>query len=157
MKIPGKTRLAKKHLKMLGVLIVITSLMSIALSPIDRVGAKIIANAPEILWAFFISETLFLLGILIMASRIGYELVINPYHWRKHYRTILKNIPEDTPFWVGFWINTVGALGTGVAILFGVVLTLPAHSWGISWVGFADLGITITVRSAVIELRREFE
>ena len=147
--------IAKHHRKLIWVLLVISAVFLI-LSPYEELRLRIEENIPWIIGGLLISESIFVIGIFIMATRIGYELGLNPIKWRAHLHTVAHHIPEDKPFWVGFWVNTIGAVGSGVIFAYGIIRTFPVESWGVAWIAFLDLSITFTVRAAVLELRNEY-
>lgn len=92
-----------------------------------------------------------------MAGSVGFELGKNPLVWKKHFHQITKELPDNKTFWIGFWINAAGALGTGVLLSIGIIQVLPAQSWGLLWIAFVDIALTLTVRGAILELRREYK
>ena len=146
-----------KHHKKITAVIVPVSVLSLFLSPLDKVKDKIMGSAPELLALLATSELLFIAGIIIMASAVGLELGKNPLTWRKHFHGLVKEITTDNLFWTGFWINAVGALATGILIGVGVVILLPPQSWGLIWLAVADIAITLLIRGAVLELRQEYK
>jgi len=100
-----------------------------------------------------VSELLFITGLLIMAITVGHDIGVNPFKWRRHINQVMKKVAIDKFFWVGFWINFAGALGTGMVFTIVTILLLPPQSWGLAVVGFIDLFITMALRREVLRLK----
>lgn len=96
-----------------------------------------------------ISEAAFAGGLVIMAASIGMN-IRNPFKLRKNLKSILQSSTKTRLFWIGFWTNAVGAIGTGFLILFGIVLVLPVSSWGLAVLAIFDLMVTIALRRVVL-------
>lgn len=146
----------RHHKKIVWVLLVI-SIIFLLLSPLDEVRDKISQTAPTLLLSILVSEAAFILGILIMASSIGFELGKNPLTWKRHIHEITKELPDNKMFWFGFWVNAAGAFGTGIFLSIGIIRVFPVQSWGLLWIAFADIALTLTVRAAILELRTEYK
>ncbi len=154
MKIPDKLIL---HHKKIAAAVVAVSVLASFLTPISETTDKISAVAPWVIVGVGVTEALFITGLLIMAARVGFELGPNPLNWKRHFKQVAHHLPEDKLVWLGFWINALGALGTGLVLAWGVVRALPPQSWGIIWVPFLDLLLTVFIRATILELRREYQ
>lgn len=58
---------------------------------------------------------------------------------RQNARLIAEHISTSRVFRVGFNLNWVGAVGTGVVLFGGVLLILPITSWGLAVLPFLDI------------------
>ena len=145
------------HHKKIAAIIIIFSIILSFFSPIGKTIDKIAEVSPQILIGVGITEGLFVIGLLIMAGVVGFELGPNPLKWKRQFKKVAHHLPEDNWFWVGFWINATGALGSGVVVAWGVIKALPPQSWGLIWIPFLDLGLTIVIRASILELKREYQ
>jgi hypothetical protein len=145
------------HHKKITLFIVVASLVASFLTPIEQTISRLAEFAPGVLLAVGVTEALFVLGLVIMAGTVGFELGPNPLKWKQHFVRVVRHLPADKWFWAGFWVNAAGALGTGIVLAWAVVKALPPQSWGLIWVPFLDLGITVFIRATILELKREFQ
>lgn len=145
--------LRKQHRTITAVLLVV-SLLSLLFSPAAIVKDRVLDTAPSLLAGIVITEGLFILGIIIMASAVSFSLARNPFRWRQHLTSLARQVGKTRLFWLGFWINAVGALGSGLLLAYGVVRSLPVTSWGLLWIPIGDVLLTLAVRSSLIELHR---
>jgi hypothetical protein len=53
-------------------------------------------------------------------------------------------------FWLGFWVNSLGAVGSAVIMSIGLIFYLPLESYGLLGIAFADLATTIVIRKAML-------
>lgn len=143
-----------RHRKIILILLLIFTVLEIAIVPLNA-SATELSRLPTFATLLLISEILFILGILLMALSIEHDLGPNPLKWRKQLKHLVKNMRTDKRFWVGFWMNMIGALGTGVIVFIGIILVLPIQSWGILWLPIADITITLLLRATVLEIRNE--
>ena len=136
--------------------LVIASDLLVFISPLGELKEKFTNQAPEFAVAILVTEILFILGLFIMAYSVGHSLGKNIFKWKKQLKNIVKDIPDNRLLWVGFWTNTIGAVGTGIAVGVAIIKILPPQSWGLLWLAFIDLGITLAIRTAVWELKEEY-
>lgn len=146
-----------RHHKKITAVVIPISILSIFFSPLGVIKDRILEDAPGFLTLLILSEVVFVVGILIMASAVGFELGRNPLTWRKHFHGLVQEITTDKLFWVGFWINAIAALATGILMGVGVLTLLPPQSWGLLWIAGADIALTLLIRGAVLELKREYK
>ncbi len=149
---PNKSWL--RHHKKITIAVVIISLASLVFSPAGLIKDKIIDTIPALALSMLITEGLFIAGIVIMALVAGFDLGPNPFKWRDHLQTLGQQINKSKMFWVGFWVNTIGALGSGLVLGYGIVKALPTSSWGLLWIPVLDIILTFSVRAAVLDLHR---
>ena len=136
-------------------ILIIASIAMLFFSPLNELKDKL---ADTLLWVFIsllVTEGLFILGIILMAAAVEHDLGLNPFKWRSHLKTVLKHVPESRLFWLGFWVNATGAVGTGLVISVAVVTSLPVTSWGLIFLPFMDLGLTIALRATILELKKD--
>ena len=144
----------QKHKKKLIILLGFFTVVELFLVPFNASSTEL-AKLPIFATLLLFSESLFIIGLLLIALSVEHDLGPNPLKWRRHFKTLIKHIPNDKKFWIGFWINLVGALSTGLIVLFGIIFVLPIESWGIIWLPITDIAITILLRATILELRRE--
>ncbi len=132
------------------ILLVIGSLLSIFLTPLSRVKQEVTSNLPWVAAGTILTETMFIVGLGIMAWEAEEELGRNPLLWRKRIHKVINHLVTTKAFWVGFWVNAAGALGTAIIVGLSVILTFPVQSWGLLWVPALDLAATITIRASAI-------
>ena len=116
-----------KYLKRRNALIflLVASLAAVLLTPLSVVKQGISNNLPWIGVGILISESLFIIGLGMMALEAGHELGKNPFFWRKKLRHVVSRMVRTKLFWLGFWINAIGAVGTAVIVSIGIIKTLP--------------------------------
>lgn len=131
--------------------LILGSLALTFLSPLGLLKERIVDNLPWVATGALISESLFTIGLAIIAADVGVKLGRNPLQWRQKLLPMLRQATKGKLFWVGFWVNTVGALGSGLIVGTGIVLTFPPQSWGLVIIPFLDLSLTIAIRTAAIE------
>ena len=117
-------------------------------APFEQVIDGIVQILPWVGAGVIVSEVLFIGGLLVIASSIGLKIK-NPLKLRKEFIEILSACTGTKVFWLGFWMNAVGAVGTGVLLIAGIVIALPASSWGIAIMPLVDLLATIALRRLI--------
>ncbi|MCA9349265.1 hypothetical protein KC878_03975 [Candidatus Saccharibacteria bacterium] len=146
----------RRHSKKILAVLLLATIAEIALSfAFDKTPEKLVESLPWLLGLAGLTEALFILGLVIMAYSVGHDLGWNPIKWHGHLKSIVHKVSLDKLFWVGFWVNTTGALGTGIVWLIAILYGLPISSWGSLWLPLADIALTVSLRSAVFELKRE--
>lgn len=130
---------------------------------VGPLGDVIDQVAPKLPWIgalIGVSEALFTAGVLTMAAAMGLRVGFNPMRWwrlRGQIRDIAFLDHPNPLFWVGFWVNVVGAVGSGLIVTIAVLTTMPPLSWGLSLFGFADLSLTFIVRREIVLWIRQAE
>lgn len=121
------------------------SIGSVFFTPLERVMAQTKAVLPWLGIGLVVTETMFIAGLTLMGAALGLE-VRNPLRLRKSIKKILGAAVQTRAFWVGFWVNAVGACATALLLGTAVVLVLPATSWGLVYFAALDLAATIAIR-----------
>ncbi|MFJ7078919.1 hypothetical protein [Streptomyces sp. NPDC098781] len=129
-------------------------IVTLTLNPLAEVKQKVISTAPWVGAGILVSEIMFIGGLAMMASAVGMR-VGNPFRLKTSLAEICKRANRDLLFKAGFWINTVGAIGTAVVISIGVFLNLPPESYGILSFAVADLALTVAIRKAMLDGLKE--
>lgn len=132
------------------IILVVLSLASLLLTPLSEVKKGIIDNLPWVGIGTVITESLFIIGLGIMALEAGHELGRNPLRWRSKLRKVVSHLVRTKLFWLGFWINAAGAAGTAVLVTIGILKILPPQGWLLLWLPLADLALTVAIRVAVV-------
>jgi hypothetical protein len=105
--------------------------------------------------ALIITEALFTLGALLMATSVGLEVAgANRLHRvyrilrqsRARARQMATEILESKLFALGFWMNFAGAVGTSVILISVVASFVPTTGWGLLLLLFLDLLATFLWR-----------
>lgn len=146
---------AIEHHKKLTWLLIIFSVAMLFFSPLEELRKTLSETLSWVVPGLLLTEGLFVLGIFFMAASVEHELGLNPLKWRSHVRNVLRYVPQSRIFWTGFWVNAVGAVGSGVVLGVAIVVGLPVTSWGLIWLPFLDLGLTIALRAVILELKKE--
>lgn len=144
-----KMKMFKRGL-LIGVLLF--SVFSLVFSPYHELKDQFIEAAPWVVTGMIVSELCFILGLTVMAIGVGSK-VRNPLRLRREIKTILISGVTTQIFWIGFWINAVGAVGTAVCGIAGIVLVLPIGSWGLMVLPLLDVAATITLRVWAVKHR----
>lgn len=100
------------------------------------------------------SETAFIVGAGMMGAAVGRK-VGNPLTVKERIPEIAERANDSLLFKSGFWVNTAGAVGTAAIVSAGVIAKLPPESYGVLPIAFADMGLTATVRVAMLKGIRE--
>jgi hypothetical protein len=97
-----------------------------------KLGGAIVVVA-----ALLVSETCFLVGTVIMfvsaGSRLfgGDGIFVNVFEARRNTKFFATQVTTSTPFRIGFNLNWIGAVLTGLTLLLGILFLLPTTSWGL--------------------------
>lgn len=138
-----------KNLKTILIVIAVAwSVVMLVFSPLGEVLDSLKDNAPILGVSLIASEVLFIIGLVLMALSLGIK-VRNPFKLRRHLKEFISSISASKLFWVGFFVNLVGAVMTAIIGLAGVMLVLPVASWPIALIFLVDLWATLEVRKAV--------
>lgn len=130
--------------------LLVYSLGSLLFTPLGPVLASVKAILPWVGVGAIVTETLFIAGLVIMAAAIGLESR-NPLTLRKDIKRMLVAAVETRSFWVGFWINAVGACGSSLFLCAGILIALPPSSWSLLYFPLLDLAATIAIRHWAIK------
>jgi hypothetical protein len=130
--------------------LVLFSAVSLIFAPFDSIWERLISVLPWLGIGVIVSEALFIGGIVIMATPLGIR-VRNPFKLHKDLKAILLASTNTTTFWVGFWINAVGACATTFLLAVGIVAVLPVTSWGLLCLAAVDLAATIAIRQWALQ------
>lgn len=132
--------------------LVIISVGFLLFTPYDQ----LLDNAKQVLpWvstAIILSEALFITGLIIMALAAGMS-VRHPWRLRRELKAIFRTTANSRLFWVGFWINVIGAVGSTGSVCVALLKVLPVQSWAIILIPLADLLATALLRLWVISYR----
>lgn len=131
------------------------SLASILLTPVSEVKKGITDNLPWIGVGTLITEVFFIIGLGIMALEAGHQLGPNPVRWRRKLPHIFRGVVRTKIFWLGFYTNTAGALGTAIILSIGIFKILPPQSWGLIILPLLDLSLTFALRYAVVNASKD--
>lgn len=135
-------------------LLVVVSAIGLA----NAAGQDTVDRILEHLWwagtGLLVSEAVFVGGLAVMLAALGMRLSPNPMRWRRQWRAAARKATSTPTFWVGFWINAVGALATGVIGTAAVVVTLPVTAWGLAALPLLDVALTLSVRGAALSWRQ---
>lgn len=145
----------KKNREAVIIALVVMSLIVALLSPKDQVIDALSNQWSYLLIILVATEGLFLAGLAIMIVVLGYDLGPNVFLWRKHLNSALHEIPQQNSFWIGFWVNAVGAVGTGLVVLFTVITILPVQAWGLSLIAVLDISITLSLRYEILRMAKD--
>ncbi len=137
--------------KLLVVLVVLTVLESIFVTATGMIK-QLIEAVPIAILLSIVSESLFTIGIGIMAYSAGHSLGWNVLGWRKHVEALMKTVSASRLFLFGFWVNFIGALGTGVVWLIVILVSLPLSGWILLWLPAFDIALTFAVRAAFADI-----
>ncbi len=148
-------RSLKRHHKYFIWGVVGLSILPIVLSPLSGLQSRLANTLPWVGVGTLASELIFVIGLAIIASDIGIKLGRNPLKWRAHLVSAVRKSSHERVFWIGFIINTIGAIATAVIVAAGIFFTLPFSSWGLLIVPLIDFGITLSIRAAALQWIRE--
>lgn len=125
--------------------LVLFSIVSLVFTPFASLKSDITRALPWVAVGVVVSEVLFTIGLVVMATSIGVK-IRNPFKLRRELKRVLLASTATWVFWVGFWINASGAVGTMLLLGAGILVALPMTSWGLLWVPVVDLAATIAIR-----------
>lgn len=132
--------------------LILISVGSLLFTPFNSLRRDMSQTLPWVGFGVIVSEILFIGGLIIMATSIGLK-VRNPLKLRGRLKHILRNSIITRSFWVGFWINAVGAVLSSLLLAAGIFAALPMTSWGLLYVPIADLAATIVIRQWALRAR----
>lgn len=130
-------------------LLLISSVMTVANNPLEDIESGIQAAAPWAAPGIALSEAGFICGAAMMASAVGASLG-NPLKLKARISQIASAANNSLLFRVGFWINTIGALGTAIVTSVAIVSEMPLEFYGALPIAFIDIAVTIVVRKAML-------
>ncbi len=125
--------------------------MPFVLNPVDQAAEQVGSAIGWTLAGGAVSETMFCGGLAMMAGSVGLKLGANPTKWKERLPEVCAQADNSATFKAGFWINTLGAVGTAAIAATAAVEYLPPSSWGILAVPAFDLGVTYTVRKMLLD------
>ena len=125
--------------------LILISIGSLLFTPFDSLKREISQTLPWVGLGVIVSEIFFIGGLAIMALSIGMKLQ-NPLKLRGELKRVLRASITSRGFWVGFWINAVGAVTSSILLAAGIFAALPMTSWGLLYLPVADLAATIVIR-----------
>jgi len=111
---------------------------------------RIVATLPWVGIGVIVTEVLFVSGLLIMALSLGIR-IRNPLKLRREIKSVLSASTASKTFWAGFWVNAVGAVGTGLLACAGIISVFPVTSWGLMYLPLIDLVATVAIRHWAIK------
>lgn len=103
---------------------------------------------PAVAGGMVAMETMWIGGAAMMASSVGAK-VKNPMKVKSQFGEVAEHANSSKLFQAGFWINTAGAVGEFVIPAVAVCTKLPPETWGVLTPSLVDLGVTISIRSAI--------
>ncbi len=157
-------RWLKKHKNSFLLLIAVASVGLMVIDIIFFHDLK--SHLSQIVWtsgALAVTETLFIVGALIMALSLGERIEhfrsIKTWHHgiryiRLHARQFGEQLIVSPTFTLGFWVNFVGAVGSSVILIIGLLSVAPYTSLGILTVIVIDLVATFGWRIPIEIARR---
>jgi hypothetical protein len=103
-----------------------------------------------------ITETLFIIGAILMAASLGISAASQGHllkkwyeharHVRKQAKSLAGSIIDSKLFAMGFWMNFVGAVGTSLLLVILVLRFAPVAGSGLLIVLLIDLAATFGLR-----------
>lgn len=107
-----------------------------------------------------INEVFFTSGLIMIAGSLGRHIFAgagaNPINWvralwgiRAKTTELLHSIADSRMFRVGFTLNWIGAVGTGLIPTVGIVVLLPYTAWGIAVLPLIDVVASIGIRAPI--------
>lgn len=127
----------------------VSATLTFTMNPLGEVTHEVVEAAPAIGIGIATSEAMFIGGLAMMAGAVGSK-VGNPIKLRERLPEISEKANDSLLFKSGFWINTVGAVGSAAIISAGVIAKLPPESYGVLGFAAADLAVTVAVRKAML-------
>lgn len=118
-------------------------------NPMGEVTKDLYEASPWVAAGVVTTEALFAGGIAMMAMSVGGSLR-NPFKMRGQLQEICQKANDSMLFKTGFWTNTVGAVGSAAVIGGGIIAKLPPESYGLLSFSALDIGVTVTVRKALM-------
>lgn len=107
-----------------------------------------------------INEVIFISGLLLITASLGRHVFAgtgwNPVRWvkallgvRVKATELLHSIADSRMFRVGFMLNWIGAVGTGLIPTVGIFVVLPYTTWGIAVLPMLDVVASIGIRAPI--------
>ncbi len=143
---------AKEHRKKLLLTLVVLSLLEVLFVASTSTLKEIIDSLPVAIMLSVVSEMIFTVGIALMAISAEQGLGLNPLRWRSRTESLIKEVRNSKLFLVGFWLNFIGALGTGLIWIVVIFVALPPSAWLLAWIPIFDILLTLTLRKVFIDL-----
>lgn len=132
--------------------LVVFSLGSLVFAPLHTLQEKLVHALPWVGTGVILTEAMFIGGLCIMATSIGMKVHVRTvFSLRAELKEILSASTATPTFWVGFWMNAIGAVGSGLVTAAGIFMALPVTSWGLACIPFADLVVTIVIRQWALQ------
>ncbi len=128
---------------------VASATLTLTLNPLGEVTHEVVDAAPMVGIGIATSETMFVGGLAMMATAVGTK-VGNPLKLKERLPDICEKANDSKLFKAGFWVNTVGAVGSAAIISTGIIAELPPESYGMLSFAAADLAVTVAVRKAML-------
>lgn len=122
---------------------------TVALDPFEETKNAVLEVAPWVIPGIGVSEALFVGGAAMMLGGVG-DKIGNPLTVKSRLPEISERASGSRLFKTGFIVNTTGAVGDFAVLAPAVVAKLPLHSWGILSLALIDLGVTVSVRRAIL-------
>jgi hypothetical protein len=146
----GGLTLLMRHKRSIAVALALAStVLTLVMNPLGELKRRLFDVAPWTGVGVIVSETMFVGGIMMMAWAVGLRWN-NPLKLRKALTEICRRANGSRIFWLGFWVNSLGAIGSPVIISIGLIFYLPPESYGLLSIIFADLAVTIVIRKAML-------
>lgn len=140
----------------LAVILVVLSVLIVLVQPYERIHTLLEANQAWLLIiSLLFSEALFIAGIIVMASVVGHDLGKNPLKWRHHVSKLAKKAISHTIFWLGFWLNAIGAVSTTLLLSVATIRYLPKEAAPLLGIALFDLFTTFALRREIISITKD--
>jgi hypothetical protein len=127
----------------------VSATLTLTMNPLGEVTHQVVEAAPAVGIGIATSETMFIGGLAMMAASVGSKIG-NPLKLKERLPEICEKANDSKLFKAGFWVNTVGAVGSAAIISTGVIAELPPESYGVLGFAAADLAVTVAVRKAML-------
>lgn len=107
-----------------------------------------------------LTEICFVIGAIMVAAGLGKSIFrgtgYNPIAWLKaigklrgEYHSFAERINTSTSFRIGFNLNWIGAVGTGLVLAIGILVVLPATAWGLLILPALDIAASFGWRTPI--------
>lgn len=130
--------------------VAVSAALTFANNPYEEVIDQALEAAPWVLSGVVVSEAAFVAGGIMMAGSVGNKIG-NPLKIKEKIPEIAKQANDSLLFKSGFWVNTAGAVGTGVFLSAAIVGKMPPEAYGALSVTLVDLSLTCAVRKAMLD------
>lgn len=136
-------------------------------SGLDRVRHRL-GDAAIIAVLLILCEVSFVIGAALVAVGLGREAFRgtghNPLRWiaallqvRSQFKVLAACVSNNKLFRFGFYLNWMGAFGTGLVLLIGIIIVLPVTAWGIAILPLLDIVATFGWRLPIETKMRTLE